>query len=67
MMPSDRLVLALADSARFAPPSKRPDRRTEDENGQVRSLVRSLGRHLDLAVREHAGPWIPRITARYPY
>ena len=70
MMPSDRLVLALADSARFAPPPNRPtrsDRRIQDDNGQVRTFLRNLGRHLDLAVREQTGPWIPRITARYPY
>jgi hypothetical protein len=70
MMPSAALVLSLADSAPFAPPPNRPtrpNRRTEEGSGQVRTFLRNLGRHVDLAVRDHAGPWIPRITARYPY
>jgi hypothetical protein len=70
MMPSNRLVLALADASPFAPPPNRPtrpNRRTERGSGQVRTFLRDLRRHVDLAVRDQAGPWIPRITARYPY
>ena len=70
MMPSAALVLTLADASPFAPPPNRPtrpNRRTDGVNGQVRTFIRDLGRRVDLALHDHAGPWIPRITARYPY
>ena len=69
-MPSAALVLALADSTPFAPPPNRPsrpNRRTDGGGGQVRNFLRDLRRNLDLAVRDQTAPWIPRITARYPY
>jgi hypothetical protein len=70
MMPSAALVLALADASPFAPPpnrSTRPNRRTDGGSRQAGGFLRNLRRHVDVAMRDQAGPWIPRITANYPY
>jgi hypothetical protein len=62
MMPADTLVLGLADASRR---TLSPRRSTRPEGG--RRFFGELRRRIDLAVRTTAEPWMPRVSANYPY
>jgi hypothetical protein len=62
MMPAETLVLGLADASRL---TLSPHRSTRF--GQGRTFLGELRRRVDRAVRTTATPWMPRISANYPY
>lgn len=62
MMPAETLVLGLADASRHA---LSPHRSNRSERG--RTFLGELRRRVDLAVRSAAEPWMPRVSANYPY
>jgi hypothetical protein len=70
MMPASTLVLAFADASfHQLPPNRpsRPERRTDEGAGTIRTTLRAFRRGLSLTTSTHAGPWIPRVSANYPY
>ena len=62
MMPAETLVLGLADASRRA---LSPHQSTRPDEG--RGFFGELRRRIDLAVRTTAEPWMPRVSANYPY
>ena len=70
MMPASAMILSLADSSPFAPPPNRPsrpNRRTVGGAGVVRTFLHGLFARVEAAVREQVDPWMPRVSANYPY
>jgi hypothetical protein len=70
MMPASALILTLADASPFAPPRNRParpNRRTVGGSGTARFVLRDLFGRVDATVREQVDPWMPRVSANYPY
>ena len=68
MMPASALILSLAGASPFAPPPNRPsNRRTVGGTGSARMFLRDLFGRVDAAVRDQVDPWMPRVTANYPY
>jgi hypothetical protein len=62
MMPAETLVLGLADASRH---TLSPHRSNRSKRGST--LLGELRRRVDLAVRSAAEPWMPRVSANYPY
>jgi hypothetical protein len=62
MMPAETLVLGLADASRHTLSPRRSPR-----PDQGRSFFSELRRRIDLALRTTAEPWMPRVSANYPY
>ena len=70
MMPASALILSLADASPFAPPPNRPsrpNRRTVGGTGVARMFLRDLFGRVDAAARDQVDPWMPRVSANYPY
>lgn len=71
MMPASAQFLSLADASPFAPPPNRPSgpsRRTAGRAGSApRLLFAGLLGRLDAALRNQPVPWMPRVSANYPY
>ncbi len=70
MMPASALILSLADASPFAPPPNRPsrpNRKTAGGTSAARTFLRDLIGRVDGAVHEQVDPWMPRVTANYPY
>lgn len=62
MMPAETLALGLADATRH---TLSPHRSVRSERSHT--FLGELRRRVDLAVRGVAEPWIPRVSANYPY
>ena len=69
MMPASALILSLADASPFAPPPNRPSRpnRSTVGGGGARRFLRDFVGRLDAAVHDQVDPWMPRVSANYPY
>jgi hypothetical protein len=70
MMPASALILTLADASPFAPPPNRPsrpNRRTVGGNATARTFLHDLIGRVDAATRNRVDPWLPRVSAKYPY
>lgn len=68
MMPTETLALGLADATRQML-SSRSRRSPQAREGRTprRAFLAEIRRQFRLTVRPSAEPWMPRVSANYPY
>lgn len=60
------LALGLVDPASFVPPPRRARRRSTQDSGLGRRLIRAFRRESARATEDPAMDWVPKLQ-RYPY